>query len=188
MKTYSLAAIAIVLPGLVSGRIHGPLHNDNNIEITNHQENHDENPTHRKLPPKDPCQVAGCPSSSETQWCSLSGKKATCIPYTCPSGNEWKYCDNPMSTHILIVGAGTAAMAAGRFLERFNIMNPTEAVTYRILEADPNHNMGRAVAAVDAAGAEGSYSIIWSRDMLCMAINTFVHAFFYIIMHRQSFV
>ena len=162
MKTYSLAVIAIVLPGLVSGRIHGPLHNDNNIKITNHQENHYENPTHRKLPPKDkdPCQVAECPSSSNTHWCSLSGKKATCIPYTCPSGNKWQYCDSLMSTQILIVGAGTAAMAAGRFLERFNIMNPTEAVTYRILEADPNHNMGRAVAAVDAAGAEGSYSIM----------------------------
>ena len=160
MKTYSLAAIAIVLPGLVSGRIHGPLHNDNNIKITNHQENHDENPTHRKLPPKDPCLDAGCLSDDTEEWCSLSGKKATCIPYTCPSGNKWQYCNNPMSTQILIVGAGTAAMAAGRFLERFNIMNPTEAVTYRILEADPNHNMGRAVAAVDAAGAEGSYSIM----------------------------
>mmetsp|Transcript_17347 Transcript_17347/g.37452 ORF Transcript_17347/g.37452 Transcript_17347/m.37452 type:complete len:355 (-) Transcript_17347:948-2012(-) len=69
---------------------------------------------------------------------------------------------------IIIVGAGTAGMAAGRFIERYNELNlPSDKVTYRILEATGNPSvqgltpavpplMGRSVAAHDIAGAEGN--------------------------------
>lgn len=159
---YSFALATFILP------VHGKY--DDGAADTTRLKNH------RKLPPSDPCDPNPCQPPDAARCERLNGKEYECIPYTCPGAHEkWNYCDPavPASTSgevdgvvdILIVGAGTAAMGAGRFLERYNYMNrhtPGAAITYRILEADsrhteanPFHGMGRAVAARVLPGAEG---------------------------------